>query len=87
MPPCHPWAIPEIQDGVKYGSLTMILQYWDFVMHKINTQSLYNHLNIPNKMFSHLFESLRIQNFIKDGHFDVNYEPRPLFFFINCLIY
>ena len=58
MPPCHPWAIPEIQDGVKYGSLTMILQYWDFVMHKINTQSLFNDLNILNKMFSHLFESL-----------------------------
>ena len=62
MPPCHHWAIPEIQDGVKDGSLTMFFcnrgHYYDLVMRKINTQSLFDHLNIPNKMCSQRFESL-----------------------------
>ena len=85
MPPCHPWAIPEIQDGVKDGSLSMFFcnigHYYDLVMGKINTQSLFNHLNIPNMMFSHLLSHCDFQMASKMATLMLIMTPLPPCFF------
>ena len=44
----HPWAISEIQDGVKDGCLTMFLQY---VVHPIKNETFfYNTVNLHARL-------------------------------------
>ena len=56
-------------------------------MHKINTQSLLNNLNIPNKIISHLFNHSAFKMASKMVTLMLIINPTPCFFFSKIALF